>query len=288
MRYFIVLLCVQAFCLVTFSQEVSSSLLWEIKGKKVKTPSYLFGTMHLIPQEDFLFPKSLQEKVINSDLLIMEIGGLSEQMSAVKFLLLDSGNLFDYFTAIQQDSLFLYFETELNESKESVKAKYGGMKPLVLLQLLTQNAFGENPSSYEMSLEAIARKNNVPIEGLETIEEQIGFFDKLSMSEQVEMVMSSLRHSASSKEEMEKLIESYLSQNVDSIASLITNAEVGTDLFEEQFLTQRNIDWIPAIKNHLRKSSCFIAVGAGHLGGEKGIIQLLREEGYTLEPILLE
>ena len=288
MKYFVAIIFTFTFFVISFSQEVSSSLLWEIKGKKVKSPCYIFGTMHLIPNEHFLFPESLQQKVANSDLLIMEIGGLSEQMSAMKYMMLAEGNLFDFFPEEQRDSLFNYFETELNQSRESVKAKYGKMKPMVLLQLLTQNAFGENPSSYEMSLEAVARKNNVKVEGLETIEQQIGFFDAMSMDKQVEMVMSSLRNSEGSLVETEKLIQYYLAQNIDSLALLITGSEMSSDSFEEQFLTNRNADWIPQIKNYIKKNNCFIAVGAGHLGGEKGIIQLLREEGYTLEPILFE
>jgi len=288
MKYFVSFLFVISFWTGSFSQEVTSSLLWEIKGKKVKSPSYIFGTMHLIPNEHFLFPESLQQKVANSSLLIMEIGGLKEQMSAMQYMMLKEGTLFDYFPEAQRDSLFDYFETALNQSKESVKAKYSKMKPIVLIQLLTQNVFGENPASYEMSLESIARKNDVKIEGLETVEQQIGFFDLLTMDEQVEMVMAALRNLDNASQETEKLISYYLAQNIDSLAILISDSEMGTSSFEEQFLTNRNTNWVPKIKNYIKKNNCFIAVGAGHLGGEKGIIQLLRDEGYTLEPILFE
>jgi uncharacterized protein YbaP (TraB family) len=288
MKYFVSFLFVISFWTGSFSQEVTSSLLWEIKGKKVKSPSYIFGTMHLIPNEHFLFPESLQQKVANSSLLIMEIGGLKEQMSAMQYMMLKEGTLFDYFPEAQRDSLFDYFETALNQSKESVKAKYSKMKPIVLIQLLTQNVFGENPASYEMSLESIARKNDVKIEGLETVEQQIGFFDLLTMDEQVEMVMAALRNLDNASQETEKLISYYLAQNIDSLAILISDSEMGTSSFEEQFLTNRNANWVPKIKNYIKKNNCFIAVGAGHLGGEKGIIQLLRDEGYTLEPILFE
>lgn len=288
MKFLVALFFTSSFFIISFSQEVSSSLLWEVKGKKVKSPSYIFGTMHLIPKEQFLFPESLQVKVANSDLLIMEIGGISEKLSAVQFMMLKEGNLFDYFSEEQSDSLFNYFETELGQTKESVKARYGKMKPMVLLQLLTQNAFGESPASYEMSLEGIARKNSIKIEGLETIEQQIGFFDTMTMEEQVEMVMSALRNSDNSMEETQQLITLYLKQNVDSLALLISDSDMGADSFQDQFLTNRNVDWVPKIKSYIKKNRCFIAVGAGHLGGEKGIIQLLREEGYTVEPVLFE
>src|SRR5690554_5249786 len=69
----------------------TTSLLWEITGKKVKSPSYVFGTMHMIPNDDFLFPETLEEKVKESEILVMEIGGLSEQMKAMHLMMLDSG-----------------------------------------------------------------------------------------------------------------------------------------------------------------------------------------------------
>lgn len=272
----------------SFSQGVSSSLLWEIKGKKVKSPTYIFGSMHLIPKENFLFPESLKEKVANSDILIMEIGGISEQLAAVQFIMLKEGRLFDYFEKEQRDSLFHYFKNFLKQDSSTVISRYGRMKPMVLLQLLTQESFGENPASYELSLEAVARKNNIEIQGLETIEQQVGFFDAMTMSEQVDMVMAALRNADSAKEETDQLIALYFKQNVDSLAAHISESDMGSDSFEAIFLTNRNLDWIPKIKTYIKKNSCFIAIGAGHLGGEKGIIQLLRAEGYIVEPIPFE
>ncbi|MDG0973519.1 MAG: TraB/GumN family protein [Crocinitomicaceae bacterium] len=287
MKYFFTLFIALLTYFGIFAQE-SNSLLWEIKGKKVKSPSYLFGTMHLIPQENFLFPESLKEKVKNSELLIMEIGGISEQLSAAQFIMLKEGSLFDFFAKEQRDSLFNYFENTLNQDISTVISRYSNMKPMVLLQLFTQEAFGENPASYDISLEAIARKNNVKIEGLETIEQQIGFFDKMTVDEQVKMVMTALRNTDNSKAETEKLIALYLNQNIDSLAIMISNSETGSDSFEEEFLTNRNADWIPQIKTYVKKNSCFIAVGAGHLGGPNGVVPLLRKEGYTVEPVLLK
>src|SRR5690554_2967070 len=109
----------------------TTSLLWEITGKKVKSPSYLFGTMHLIPKESFLFPESLQEKVKGSDILVMEIGGLSEQMKALQLMMLDSGTMFDYFTEEQLDSLFDYTEAELGFDEAKMRMAFSKMKPFV-------------------------------------------------------------------------------------------------------------------------------------------------------------
>jgi hypothetical protein len=265
----------------------TTSLLWEITGKKVKSPSYVFGTMHLIPNDDFLFPETLQEKVKGSEILVMEIGGISEQMNAMKLMMLDSGTMFDYFTEPQLDSLFEYTEAELGYDEEKMRMAFSKMKPFVLLQLFTKDAFGENPQSYEMSLEKIAKEKEIEVLGLETVEEQMGFIDGLSAEDQVNMIMENLRSEEKDNSETRKLIDMYLSQDIDAIHSYTVSSGMSSPEFEESFLNNRNKNWIDPIKKIIKKNKAFIAVGAAHLGGPLGVIQLLKDEGYTLTPVKL-
>lgn len=265
----------------------TTSLLWEITGKKVKSPSYIFGTMHLIPKDHFLFPETLQDKVKASDILVMEIGGLSEQMKAMQLMMLDSGTMFDYFTEPQLDSLFEYTEAELGYDEAKMRMAFSKMKPFVLLQLFSKDAFGENPQSYEMSLEKIAKADSIEVLGLETIEEQMGFIDGLSTEDQVNMIMETLRSDGDDNGETKKLIDIYLSQDIDAIHSYTVSSEMSSPEFEENFLNKRNKNWVNPIKKIVKKNKAFIAVGAAHLGGPLGVIQLLRDEGYTLTPVKL-
>jgi hypothetical protein len=265
----------------------TNSLLWEVTGKKVKSPSYIFGTMHLIPNDDFLFPETLKDKVKASDILVMEIGGLGEQMKAMKLMMLDSGTMFDYFTEEQLDSIFTYTKENLGFEEAQMRMAFGKMKPFVLLQLFTKDAFGENPQSYEMSLEKIAKANEIEVLGLETIEEQMGFIDNLSSDDQVNMIMEALRSGDDGEEEMKKLIDIYLSQDINKIHSFAVNSDVSSPEFEEDFLNNRNKNWITPIKKIIKKNKAFIAVGAAHLGGPNGVIELLKAEGYTLTPVKL-
>ncbi|MDX1653243.1 MAG: TraB/GumN family protein, partial [Brumimicrobium sp.] len=250
----------------TLSNEPSSSLLWEITGKKVKSPSYLFGTMHLIPTDRFLFPESLQKKIKNSEVLVMEIGGLAEQMKGMELLMLKEGNLFDYFSEEQADSIFTFAKEQLGYDEQQMRTLFGKMKPFALMQLMTQRSFGENPASYELSMEKLAREHEITVLGLETAEEQMSLFDSIPVEKQVEMVMSSLRSVDESSEETNKLIDAYLSQNIDTIYSYISSSPMNTDSFEQDFLIQRNQKWIPEIKKIIKKEKAFIAVGAAHLG----------------------
>lgn len=73
------------------------ALLWKIEGNGIITKSYLFGTVHLIDEEHFFFPKKLQKIVAKSDLLTMEIAGIPDPMEAFKLSMLDEGSFFDFF-----------------------------------------------------------------------------------------------------------------------------------------------------------------------------------------------
>lgn len=263
----------------------ASSLLWEITGKKVKSPSYLMGTMHLIPKDKFYFPDDLREKVSETKLLVMEIGGIEEQMKAAGLIMLKDGNLFDHFSQPQKDTLFQYLQTELEMDSSIVKQQFSRVKPFALLQLMTRSAFGENPESYELTLQGIAMQKNIPIKGLETIEDQMAVFDNMGMEEQVEMVMSSIRNSENSADEMNDLIDLYLSQDIEALYALLSKEGNSLEKHEGSLLTDRNVKWIPVIKKLIKKQPTFIAVGAAHLGGPNGVVELLRKEGYTVTPI---
>jgi uncharacterized protein YbaP (TraB family) len=269
-------------------EEITSSLLWEVKGKKVKSPTYIMGTMHLIAKDKFYFPDHLKEKVANADLLIMEIGGISEQMKMAQKMFLQEGNLFDHFTDEQADTVFSFLEENFDYSREDAKKRFGRMKPIALMQLFTREAFGEGPASYEMTLEKIAKENEVEIDGLETIEEQMKIFDEMSMSDQVEMVLAGIRDKDASVQQTEDLQNLYLSQDIEAIYQFMQSDTTSSLMnYEDNLLTNRNKNWIPLIKKHIKKKKCFIAVGAAHLGGENGVINLLREEGYEVTPVKL-
>lgn len=291
MKVIISFLTTFLFISTLFSQKtdtLQSSLLWEIKGKKVESPSYIMGTMHMIPKVKFLFPEHVKSKLQNSEVLVMEIGGISEGANMVQFMMLDTGNVFNFFTASQLDSLFTYTDEELGYDEDKMRMMFSKMKPLVIMQLLSKNAFGEDPESYELTLEEIAKEDSLEIEGLETIEEQAAIFDKIPLEVQVEMLMVSLKEQYNNEgNATEELIEVFLTQDIDSIYRYTTASSSDMESMETDLLINRNENWIPQIRKLIKKNKCFIALGAAHLGGPNGVIQLLREEGYELIPVKL-
>lgn len=265
-----------------------SSLLWKIEGKNLENPAYLFGTMHLIEKEYFIFPKKLEKLVRKSDLLLMELAGLPNQQEAMKYLKLDKGDFYDYFTIAQRDSILNWVQTNLGMSEEVFRKSFSKMKPFVVVQLATQLHFMGKTESYEMKFEQLALEENIPIKGFETIAEQMALFDNLDTLSMSEMVMESVRNPEKGLETTRTMMQVYYRQQIDSLYMMVENE--GGVLSEKQdaFLGDRNKEWVRQIAELSAYKQVFIAVGAGHLGGPEGVIRLLQKEGYEVKPLTLK
>lgn len=266
---------------------VPPSLLWKIEGNGLKQPSYLFGTMHMIEKQYFYFPESLEKLVKKSDLLVMEIAGIPDQTEAMKYLVLKEGTFYDFFTPQQMDTILAWTKSNMMMDEKAFKTTFSKFKPFVLVQTATQMQFMGKTESYEMTFQNIANKNKIRLEGLETIADQMKIFDDLTKEQQAEMVMEGIRDQAKSNEMSSQLQQIYRRQQIDSLYNLI-HSEGGILAAEQNtFLDNRNKNWIPKIKNYVSQGKTFIAVGAGHLSGENGVIRLLEKEGFTVTPVKL-
>jgi uncharacterized protein YbaP (TraB family) len=142
-------------------------------------------------------------------------------------------------------------------------------------------------TSYERTLIQLAEENKLEIAGLETILEQLSFFDNLETSDQREMVMECIRNPKALKDETTMLQQLYLQQDIYELYQKIVTDTGILAKQQHTFLDNRNKSWIPKIQTIIANKSAFIAVGAAHLAGPNGLIQLLRNTGYTVSPIPL-
>ena len=300
MKQFLALITI-AFSFLSFAQEdgiqrpkiteypmTESSLLWQITSDNTKDTSYLFGTMHMIEEEYFIFPDKLSALVSKSDILVMELAGTPNPYAIIGHIMLKEGSVFDFFTDKQEDTLVQWVTNEIGMEEAAFRSTFNGMKPFALLQLSLSDMMGSDTKSYETEFENIAKADSVEIIGLETIADQMKIFDDMTMDEQAIIVMESIRgdkeEAAAALKEME---ETYFSQEIDSLNMLFSAAGGILAEKEDAFLSDRNKNWIPLIQSIIDVEKGFIAVGAGHLGGREGVIRLLEAEGYTLTPIKL-
>ena len=268
-----------------------NSVLWEVSSDTTRS-AYLFGTMHLMREDAFFFPKKIKKLLLKSDVLVMELNSEIFDPSIIDLMLLEEGELFDFFSDEQQDSILNFATDNLSISEQLFHANFSKIKPVVISQMFAmisntkEDSTAQNIKSHEAELNLLAKMDSIPIIGFETAKEQITLFDDLPKEVQTEMVMEQVR-GVDNIGEFILLTELYKSQNVDSMYYFIHNSDSYFSDYEEEFLSKRNRSWIQKIKEIVSKQSAFIAVGAGHLGGPNGLIRLLQQEGYRVKPIQL-
>lgn len=152
------------------------------------------------------------------------------------------------------------------------------------MQIGVQAMMNAHSKSYEMELMSKANANKQPIKGLETMESQFAIFEEMKPDVLTEMIMEGIRHPEKAAESQQELVALYVAKDVEGLAKLITESEDMAGSAEE-LLFRRNRNWIPIMTDYMTTQSCFFAVGAGHLGGDQGVIQLLKDAGYTVTPI---
>lgn len=275
----ILLACLLGF--VSISQE--NSLLYKVSGENGKV-AYIYGTMHMLPDSLFYFPPKLEKILSKSSELVLEIDNISDRSKAESLLTLKEGSCFDLFTPEQKDSVIQWGSTLLRMKPEAFEKGFTSKKPFTLMQLSMQGMMNGPVKFMELELMGRAANYKLPISGLETMEFQISVFDNLPDSVMNVMIMDLIRHPESNKATYAEMYAMYQQQNVEALAKLVESSDEmagSTDVL----LTQRNKNWIPGIEQKMSKNGCFVAVGAGHLGGAQGILQLLRDKGYKVTPI---
>jgi uncharacterized protein YbaP (TraB family) len=272
------------FCFVSisigFSQ--SKSLLYEVKKDGFQT-TYLYGTIHLIPDSLFLFTKKLKKIISQSDEMIFEITDFSDNESLTKMLKSES-NSFDIFSKVQQDSVLNWGAQLIESDTASFRRIFEYLKPINLLQLPTMKALQEHAVSVDLALMKFADEKGIVKSELETVAFQLELLNDLPDSVLAEMILSAMRQSKDSDQLQAKLLHLYQTQDIEGLANLLNESDE-TSAFLDDLIGKRNNKWLPKIIEKSKNKSCFVAVGAGHLGGKDGLISLFQQAGFIVSPI---
>lgn len=261
-----------------------NSLFWQI-SKDNEPVSYLYGTMHMINKEFYSFSPNMATCIKQSDAVIMELGSMPNPIQALLLMTIKDGTLKNIFSPSQWQELLKFYQQEFGMSESKFISTYNTFKPFFLFQSLTQAYFEKDAESYDLNIMQTARENNIELIGLETIQQQVGFFDQIPNSEMAKMIMESLKTYQEDLEQFKLLQTFYSEEKIDKLLPLMKEQSPEFLKYEDLFLTDRNKNWIPELKKNLSKKSCFIAVGAAHLFDKNGLISLLKLEGYTVIPI---
>ncbi|MFT5593561.1 MAG: hypothetical protein ACI8SR_001942 [Oceanicoccus sp.] len=263
--------------------QVGAGLLWRIH-KPQQPPSFLFGTIHI----DDKRVKDLNSQVIHrfneAKTLCLEILPNREtQVGIGRAMLLPEGEFLDQ---ILGDRLFSQLSLELNKrGMTPLEALY--LKPwaamIVLSRPKSQGGYALDEQLYHWGVHQYKQ-----LCALETLQEQLSVFDGLSRADQTTLLKDSLNFLPVVQALNEKLVLAYLDGDLDDIYRRSMELQSQDDELAKRLMNslidQRNLKMLERMLPQLEKGRAFIAVGALHLPGEHGLLNLLRGKGYAVTP----
>ncbi len=262
----------------------SRGLLWKIESPG-REASYLFGTMHSADPRVTDVHQSVRDALNSASSFTMELlfnGASISSMAEAMFF-------------AKGQSLRAAVGAELFEQTKQAMADHGfptrgldSKKPWVVIMMLNTPP-AEPGLALDLLLQLEATLQGKPTFGLETIEEQIGVFNDMSIKDQVTLLRHAVRIHGEITREFERLVQIYRSGDLNGLVELVRgykDEEGGAyDAMLERLLTRRNHVMVERMAPRLKEGNAFIAVGAAHLPGESGLLDLLDRAGYRVSAV---
>lgn len=267
----------------------NNSLLWKISGNGLERPSYLFGTIHMLCADDALLSDNMKKVISQCDEVYLEVdmNNLFEMLGVMnKMKMKGDTTLHDLLSEADYKKVKSYFETKGSMLPFSMLETY---KPILAASTLEQGDLPcDNTAMMEQVIMEEAKQSNKKIKGLETMAFQAGILDSIPYKLQAQQLVSyidSANSGAGDDKQLKEMFKAYKNQDLKKLEELMVESDAGMAGFTDIMLYHRNQNWVYKLKTLMPDKSLLIAVGAGHLPGEKGVINLLRKEGYTVTPV---
>ena len=284
---------------------VNAQLLYKISGNGLEKPSYIIGTHHLANVGFVEKINGVKEALTETDQVFGEVvwdtmSNLDSLKLVQDAMMLPAGKtLKDYLTPDEFKRLdaFMVAKMGAGMSNPMVASKMGNLTPMALvtqfqvLLYLTKHMGEFDPSStFDQYFQANAKKNNLPTGGLETLKQQIDILYKgKSLQRQAKDLMCLIDNEEFNSQMMEDLTNAFYAQDLDALKRAMDRKLGGgcddTPEEEAMLIDNRNADWVAKMPAIMAEKATFFAVGAAHLPGEKGVLQLLRNAGFTVEGV---
>ena len=278
--------------------EDKNALLWEITGKNLSKPSYLYGTIHLIPKNDFFLTEATKKAFESTQKVTFEINmkEMNNPMALIsiftKAMMPDGKKLKDFLNNEDYDLVKRKFDTlglplkmleRIKPMFLSVMMGSDGEKMLAEDGTIPES---NKSTSYEMEFLKMGETQKKEFGGLETVEFQMGIFDSIPYQVQADMLVKAVKSNGSGGDDLSKMVEMYKKQDIEAMSNMLKSSdESELSNYENILINSRNKNWIPLMAKAMSEKSTFFAVGAGHLGGENGVVNLLKKEGYKIKPL---
>lgn len=265
-------------------------VLWKVEvPESDAAPNYVFGTVHVTDRRILNLPMEVRKAFAHARTALFEIKQKGSDAALYRdFVLLEDGQSVSQF--LNGDQLRrLSKAAELYGFEEHVLHRFKPWALYTMFSVPPSEAARKKSGKkvLDNAMQTRARDFGLPVYGLETIEEQLALFEEASDDEQAAYLDSVLRQLDEVEVGFETLLQLYLARDIDGIFDLAIDSMDAADSeawesFQEVFLDQRNINMVDRMQGHLQEGGAFVAIGALHLPGELGVLNLLQSKGYTL------
>ncbi len=252
---------------------------------------YVQGSVHLLKATDYPLDPAIENAYAQSDTLVFEtdmaamVSAETQQLILQKALLPGSRTLEDEL----DPDVYAELSQKLAEAGLPAVAarKYKPWFASMTLMVLHMQAMGLDPAlgldQYFHNKAVADRKREV---GLETVAFQINLFDELSEGNQNGYTKHTLKELEQIETILEDMLTAWKNGDLGTLDKLVQESFKDYPGMYKRFVTDRNKAWVDKIDELVGKdNTCMVVVGTAHLAGRKGLLELLRTRGYTLEQL---
>lgn len=258
--------------------------LWVVRDDD--TTIYLFGTMHLLRPGLSWFDEAVADAFNASGELVVEVNLDTAGMAALgPAMLAAAQNPSSTLTSRMTEEQRTQYIAGMQRMGIPYQQLEGFDAWFVALQFalgLSQRAGLDPNSGADKALMEAARTRGIPISGLETGEQQVGFFEAVPESEQIAGILQILNDIPAAVAVFDRMGTAWAAGNADDTAALLTESRVIAPEQHRVIFTDRNRRWADALQARMAQpGTVFVAVGAGHLAGDDSVQAFLAQRGLT-------
>jgi hypothetical protein len=266
-----------------------TSSVWVMKG--AKNTVYLAGSVHALPRENADLPPQLERAYAAARSIVMEVDlDDMDPLEAVQFVtsrgtLPEGETLGDVIGATGYAKV-----AKLAATLEVPEAVVSKLEPWAAAMVLTQFALmktGYDPQlGIDMQLVGRAREDGKPVDGLETVIDQLGIFDGRSFDEQTRFLLESAEDAPLLGDDLHRLIIAWRAGDLKALEKELDKERKTAPGLYDELLGARNRKWLPKIEALLdRDDDVLVVVGALHFVGHDGLLELLAKDGHKPVPL---
>ena len=274
-----------ALCFCFFAGK--AQLLWRVTGNGLEEPSYVFGTMHLgVDLSDF--DDALAQSIQSCEALATEIN--TENAKPLKTLMMMRLPKKHRYEDFLSEKEYAFVDSVMQAKLGYELAGFKRFKPVFPAMMLMAGSIETNSSAQgglDNQIRDTANALDLELLELESVDFQMKLITGIPLEKQFALLLQTAKEDVEGEYDIEEVVRVYKSQNLDSLEVMFSGG-FGDFFSLEDFLFKRNENMTEKMVEIMESRSVFVAIGAGHLVGAKGMIALLRAKGFSVEPVALK